>query len=324
MAQYLITGVAGFIGSSLARALLKGGHEVTGIDNLSTGRLENLAEIRSSMTFVHGDICDAEAMRGCCEGVDYVFHQAALASVPRSVADPVTSHQSNVEGTLQVLLACRDAKVKRIVYAASSSAYGDQPTQPKYEEMAPQPLSPYAVQKLTGEYYMQAFSKVYGMEAICLRYFNIFGPRQAADSPYSGVIAQFVFKMLAGEVPVINGDGLTSRDFTFIENAVQANLLACVADAKLANGRVFNVGTGRAQTLNDLYRGLAHALDFEEPAKYGAFRKGDVQHSLADISRSRSELGYNPDTDFQACLMKTVQWYVEEHQHALSPMAMSA
>lgn len=324
MANYLITGIAGFVGSSLARKLLQNGHEVTGIDNLSTGRLENLAEIRSSITFIEDDISNAAAMRECCEGKDYVLHQAALASVPRSVADPLTSHQSNIEGTLQVLLACREAKVKRIVYAASSSAYGDQPTQPKYEEMSPQPLSPYAVQKLTGEYYLQAFSKVYGMEAICLRYFNIFGPRQAADSPYSGVIAQFVFKMLAGETPIINGDGLTSRDFTFIDNAVQANLLACTADARLATGRVFNVGTGHAQTLNDLYKGLANALGFNKPPQHGPARKGDVQHSLADITRSRTELGYRPETDFEACLMKTVEWYVAEHQKHRATLAVPA
>ena len=245
MARYLITGVAGFIGSTIARALLEQGHEVHGIDDLSAGRLDNLAEIVSDMSFTQADIRDPGAMRLACKGVEYVLHQAAMASVPRSVADPVGTHDVNVNGTLNVLLAARDAGVRRVVYAASSSAYGDQPTQPKHEEMLPQPLSPYAVQKLTGESYIQAFCKVYGMEGVCLRYFNIFGPRQAADSAYSGVIAQFIYKMMAGEAPTIFGDGLTSRDFTFVDNAVHANLLACAAPKEAAIGRVFNVGNGR-------------------------------------------------------------------------------
>ena len=314
MARYLITGIAGFIGSTLAHTLVEQGHEVRGIDNLSTGRLENLADIRSSITFQQDDIQDLPAMRAACDGVDYVLHQAAVASVPRSVKDPVTSHESNINGTLNVLLAARDAGVKRIVYAASSSAYGDQPTQPKHEEMSPQPLSPYAVQKLTCEYYLQAFCKVYGMEAVCLRYFNIFGPRQAADSPYSGVIAQFIYKMMAGETPTINGDGSTSRDFTFVANAVQANLLACTAPKEFATGRVFNVGTGHSHTLNDLYGALAEILHFRPKPNYGATRAGDVQHSLASIERASRELGYRPQADFHAGLEKTVAWYLEEKQ----------
>ncbi len=312
MARYLITGIAGFIGSSIAHALVEQGHEVRGVDNLSTGRMENLADIRHAITFQLADIQEAEAMRGACQGVDYVIHQAALASVPRSVKDPLTSHESNVNGTLNVLLAARDANVKRIVYAASSSAYGDQPTQPKHEEMSPAPLSPYAVQKLTCEYYIQAFCKVYGMEGVCLRYFNIFGPRQAADSPYSGVIAQFIYKMMAGETPTINGDGLVSRDFTYIANAVNANLLACTAPSRIANGRVFNVGTGLSHTLNDLYAALAEILGFAAKPIYGAPRTGDVQHSLASIERARKELGYDPQADFQAGLEKTVAWYLTE------------
>ena len=196
-------------------------------------------------------------------------------------------------------LAARDARVKRVVYAASSSAYGDQPTQPKHEEMSPLPLSPYAVQKLTGEYYLQSFCKVYGMQGVCLRYFNIFGPRQAADSPYSGVIAQFIYKMMAGETPVINGDGSTSRDFTFVQNAVQANLKACLAPQEFANGRVFNVGTGHSHTLNELYAALAQILGFKAQPKYGPNRAGDIQHSLASIQRAKQELGYSPLTDFR-------------------------
>ncbi|WP_419805747.1 SDR family oxidoreductase [Terriglobus sp.] len=312
MARYLITGIAGFIGSSLAHKLVEQGHQVCGVDNLSTGRLENLDAIRSSIEFHQGDIQDPALMRAVCEGADVVLHQAALASVPRSVQDPLTSHNSNINGTLQVLLAARDAKVRRVVYAASSSAYGDQPTQPKVETMTPMPLSPYAVQKLTCEYYIQSFCKVYGMQGVCLRYFNIFGPRQAADSPYSGVIAQFIYKMMAGTTPTINGDGSVSRDFTFIANAVQANLLAATAPDSVATGRVFNVGTGHSHTLNDLYHALADILGFPHAPKYGPVRTGDVEHSLADIRRGRHELGYQPMEDFRAGLEQTVAWYQSE------------
>ena len=324
MARYLITGIAGFIGSSIAHALVERGHSVRGIDNLVTGKLENLAAIRSSINFQQDDIQDVRAMQQACEGVDFVLHQAALASVPRSVKDPLTSHESNVNGTLNMLLAARDAGVRRVVYAASSSAYGDQPTQPKHEAMSPMPLSPYAVQKLTCEYYIQAFCKVYGMQGICLRYFNIFGPRQAADSPYSGVIAQFIYKMMAGETPTINGDGSTSRDFTFVANAVQANLLACEADASVANGQVFNVGTGHSHTLLDLYATLAELLDFPHMPNFGPSRAGDVQHSLADITRARNALGYAPMTDFRAGLEKTVAWYQQEHAREMQKEAVLA
>ena len=277
MARYLITGMAGFIGSTLARALLSQGHSVRGIDNLSTGRMENLTEILFDVEFEVADLQDDAAMRSACEGMDFVLHQAALASVPRSVKDPVSSHASNVNGTLSLLLAARDAGVKRIVYAASSSAYGD-----------------------------------HGLETDSLRYFNIFGPRQAADSPYSGVIAQFIFKMLAGETPTINGDGLVSRDFNYVDNAVQANLLACTAPSEFANGRVFNVGTGKTHTLNDLFASLAEILQFPETAKYGPTRPGDIMHSQADISRAERELGYNPSVGFHAGLEKTAAWYVTE------------
>jgi nucleoside-diphosphate-sugar epimerase len=319
MARYLVTGIAGFIGSTIAHTLVEQGHEVRGIDNLSTGNLDNLADIKSSVSFQEADLQDLAAMRKACEGIDYVLHQAALASVPRSVKDPLGSHNSNINGTLNVLLAARDAGVKRIVYAASSSAYGDQPTQPKHEEMLPQPLSPYAVQKLTCEYYIQSFCNVYSMEGVCLRYFNIFGPRQAADSPYSGVIAQFIYKMMAGETPTINGDGSTSRDFTFVQNAVNANLLACIAPKEVATGRVFNVGTGHSHTLNELYATLADILGFAEKPKYGPTREGDVQHSLASIQRATKELGYTPQADFHAGLEKTVAWYLQEKQKTATP-----
>ena len=317
MARYLITGMAGFIGSTLAHALVEQGHTVQGIDNLSTGRMENIEDILSSVNFEIADLQDLPALRAACEGVDFVLHQAALASVPRSVKDPVTSHESNINGTLNLLIAARDAGVKRIVYAASSSAYGDQEGKAKHEEMTPRPLSPYAVQKLACEHYIQAFCRVYGMEGICLRYFNIFGPRQAADSPYSGVIAQFIFKMLAGQTPTINGDGSVSRDFTFVANAVQANLLACQAPKEFATGRVYNVGTGDIHTLNDLYATLAEILNFKHAPKYGAVRPGDIPHSLADVSRARRELGYEPAEDFREGLEKTTAWYLEESAKSL-------
>lgn len=322
MAHYLITGIAGFIGSSIAQALVEQGQQVTGVDNLSTGNLANLADLRENIDFHRGDIQDRELMREICGGVDYVIHQAALASVPRSVKDPLTSHESNINGTLSVLMAARDAGVRRVVYAASSSAYGDQPTQPKHEEMLPQPLSPYAVQKLTCEHYLQSFCRVYGMQGVCLRYFNIYGPRQAADSPYSGVIAQFIYKMLAGETPMIHGDGSTSRDFTFIDNAVQANLLACQAPDSVATGRVFNVGTGHSHTLNDLYNTLAEILEFKRSPTYGPERAGDVKHSLASIERARTQLGYNPMEDFRLGLEKTVAWYLQQASQTEAPMLL--
>ncbi len=317
MARYLITGIAGFIGSTLAHALVEQGHTVRGIDNLSTGRLENLQDILPALRFEVADLQDLPAMRTACEGVDFVLHQAALASVPRSVKDPVTSHESNINGTLNLLIAARDAGVKRVVYAASSSAYGDQEGQAKQEDMTPRPLSPYAVQKLACEHYIQAFCRVYGMEAICLRYFNIFGPRQAADSPYSGVIAHFIHKMLADEVPTINGDGTVSRDFNFVANAVQANLLACEAPSKFATGRVYNVGTGTSHTLNDLYTALASIFGFSHTPKYGPVRPGDIPHSLADITRARQELGYAPAVDFREGLKQTAAWYVEQSSKQL-------
>lgn len=312
MARYLITGIAGFIGSSLAHTLVDQGHYVQGIDNLSTGNLDNLADIRDAISFQQMDLQDAAGLKSACEGIDYILHQGALASVPRSVKDPVTSHESNINGTLNLLLAARDARVRRIVYAASSSAYGDQPTQPKQEDMLPRPLSPYAVQKLTCEYYIQSFYRAYGLEGICLRYFNIFGPRQAADSPYSGVIAQFTYKMMAGETPSIFGDGLTSRDFNFIDNAVSANLLACVAPSEVATGRVFNVGTGKSHTLNEVYAAIADQIGFSSKPNYGPPREGDIKHSLADISRATKELGYQPKAQFHEGLRKTVAWYLEE------------
>lgn len=240
MSKYLITGVAGFIGSFLARAVLAEGDEVRGIDNFSTGRLENISEILSQIDFREADLLDSDLVHDACRGVDYVLHQAAIPSVPRSVLDPVASNRANVDGTVNLLVAARDAKVKRVVYAASSSAYGDTPTLPKHEELLPNPLSPYAVSKLASEYYMGAFCRCYGLETVRLRYFNIFGPRQDPNSPYSGVLAKFISKMLRGERPVVFGNGTQSRDFTYVDNALQANLLACKAPASEVAGQVFN------------------------------------------------------------------------------------
>jgi len=250
MAKFLVTGAAGFIGSSLVRALLGRGDEVRGIDNFSTGRRENLAEVLKHIDFREADLLDLNAMHKACAGIDYVLHEAAIPSVPKSVQDPIGSNRANIDGTVNVLVAARDAKVKRVVYAASSSAYGDTPTLPKQEAMPPNPISPYAVAKLARELYMISFFRCYGLETVCLRYFNIFGPRQDPSSPYSGVLAKFSIEMLRGEQPTIFGDGETSRDFTYIDNAVSANLLACSAPASECAGRVFNCATGRRITLN--------------------------------------------------------------------------
>jgi nucleoside-diphosphate-sugar epimerase len=312
MARYLITGIAGFIGSSLAHELVRLGHDVRGVDNLSCGNLRNLDPILDDIDFRQMDINDTECLRDFCHSVDYVLHQAAIASVPRSVQDPIGSHIANIDGTLSVLIAARDAGVKRVVYAASSSAYGAHPVQPKHEAMLPSPLSPYAAQKLAGEQYVKSFWHVYGLEGICLRYFNVFGPKQSADSPYSGVIARFISDMLAGTVPTIFGTGAQSRDFTSIRNVVSANLLACTAPRGSACGEVFNIGTGSSQTLNTLYSAVANMLQFSRAASYTAVRSGDIEHSQADISRARQTLGYTPLESFEEGLRRTVDWYVEQ------------
>jgi UDP-glucose 4-epimerase len=309
MALHLITGVAGFIGSSIARALLGQGEQVRGVDNFSTGKQDNIAEIRERMEFHEADILNLDAMRKACEGVQCVFHEAAIPSVPKSVKDPLGSNQANVDGTVNVLIAARDAGVKRVVYAASSSAYGDTPSLPKYEAMAPNPISPYAVAKLASEYYMVSFFRCYGLETVSLRYFNIFGPRQDPTSPYSGVLAKFATQMLRGERPTINGDGLQSRDFTYIDNAVEANLLAAKAPAEKAAGQVFNVATGTRVDLNETFQVLKKLTGYQGEPNYGAEREGDVKHSLADISRAEAALGYKPKVSFEEGLRRTVDWY---------------
>src|SRR5229473_5602531 len=309
MAKYLVTGAAGFIGSSLVRALLERGYEVRGIDNFATGRRENLTEMLGRMDFREADILDLDAMHKACAGVDYVLHQAAIPSVPKSILDPLSSNRANVDGTVSLLVAARDAKVKRVVYAASSSAYGDTPTLPKHENMTPNPISPYAVAKLASEHYMTSFYRCYGLETVCLRYFNIFGPRQDPSSPYSGVLAKFIVQMLKGEQPTIFGDGEQSRDFTYVDNAVDANLLACQAPAGEVAGRVFNVATGRRIDLNETFRVLKKLIGYKGEVEYGPERAGDVKHSLADMSRAEKHLGYKPKVDFEEGLRRTVEWY---------------
>ena len=308
MALYLITGVGGFIGSSLARAVLARGEQVRGIDNFATGRRENLADILDKIDFHESDILDLPAMKKACAGADFVFHEAAIPSVPKSVLDPVASNQANVDGTVNVLVAARDAKVKRVVYAASSSVYGDTPTLPKREAMTPNPISPYAVAKLASEHYMTSFYRCYGLETVSLRYFNIFGPRQDPSSPYSGVLAKFITQMLSGQRPTMFGDGEQSRDFTYIDNAVDANLLACRAPSQVA-GQVFNVATGRRISLNETFRALQKLIGYSGEADYGPERGGDIKHSLSDISKAEAQLGYKPKVSFEEGLKKTVDWY---------------
>jgi len=311
----LITGIAGFIGSSIARGLLAQGDEVRGIDNFATGNRENIAEILSRIDFREADLLDLDSVRYACKGVDCIFHEAAIPSVPKSVLDPLGSNQANVDGTMHLLVAAKDAKVKRVVYAASSSAYGDTPTLPKHEDMPPNPISPYAVAKLTGEYYMTSFYRCYGLETVSLRYFNIFGPRQDPTSPYSGVLAKFITQMLAGEQPTIFGDGTQSRDFTYIDNTVEANLLAAKAPAEIAAGQVLNVATGTRVDLNETFQLLKKIIGFNGEVKYGPERAGDVKHSLADLSRAEKCLGYKPKVSFEEGLRRTVEWY-RGQQHA--------
>lgn len=308
MPRYLVTGAAGFIGRSLAAALLARGESVRGVDNFATGKRHNLLGLEA-MEFVEGDLADPAVAARVCHGVEVVFHQAALPSVPRSVADPLSTNIACVDATLQLLLAARAASVRRLVYAASSSAYGDTPTLPKHEQMPPSPISPYAVAKLTGEYYMRSFARVYGLETVCLRYFNVFGPYQDPASQYSGVLAVFCRRMLAGEAPVIHGDGEQSRDFTFIQNTVEGNLLAAHADAAAVSGQVMNLATGHRITLNEVTVLLRELTGYDGPVNHADPRSGDIRHSLADITLARNLLGYQPSVDFREGLRRTVEWY---------------
>lgn len=279
------------------------------IDNLSTGKKENLEPFLSKIEFIEGDIRDLELLQEAMDSVDYVLHQAAIPSVPRSVKDPLTTNSANVDGTLNVLLAARDAGVKRVVYASSSSIYGDSPVLPKHENMTPEPRSPYAVSKLAGELYCQAFHHVYGLETVCLRYFNVFGPRQDPNSQYSGVVAKFITSLLEGKEVMIFGDGEQSRDFTYVENVTEANLLAAKADG--VSGGVFNIAYGDRLSVNELARLLAEIVGADPKLKprYAAPRLGDVLHSQADISRARERLDYEAKVDTREGLERTVEWY---------------
>jgi UDP-glucose 4-epimerase len=306
--SYLVTGAAGFIGRSIAAALLARGETVRGIDNLITGKRSNLAGLEA-MEFIEADLTDPTACAKACAGVEIVFHEAALASVPRSVADPVATNANCVDATLNVLVAARAAGVRRVVYAGSSSAYGDTPTLPKQEDMLPNPISPYAVAKLAGEHYMRVFARVYGLETVVLRYFNVFGPFQDPTSHYSGVLAIFCRKMLAGEQPTIYGDGEQSRDFTYIDNVVHANLLAAAAPAEKVSGKMMNSATGARITLNQTFEILCGLTGYTGKPAYVDGRAGDIRDSLADISLADELLGYKPVVDFREGLRRTVEWY---------------
>jgi nucleoside-diphosphate-sugar epimerase len=317
MALYLVTGGAGFIGSALVRRLLERGTQVRVVDNFSTGSRANLAEILGQIELLEGDLADPDVARRSAGGVDYILHQAALPSVPRSIEDPVGSNNANVTATLNLLVAARDAKVKRFVYASSSSVYGDTEVLPKVETMPENPISPYALTKLAGEKYSVIFHRIYGLPTVALRYFNVFGPRQDPNSPYSAVISRFISAVLSGQRPTVYGDGEQSRDFTFVENVVEANLLACLADN--VSGKVFNVGSGERHSLNDVLRALSTIAGRELNPEYDAARPGDVRHSLADIDRARRLLGYEVRVRFEEGLRRTVQWFQEARAANQSP-----
>jgi nucleoside-diphosphate-sugar epimerase len=306
MAKYLVTGGAGFIGSHLSEALVRRGHSVRVADSLVTGKRANLDHI-SGIELLEGDLAVPRFAAQAVSGVDYVLHQAAIPSVPRSVEDPVTSHRANVDGTLNVLIAARDAGVKRVVFAASSSAYGDTPTLPKHEEMPVNPLSPYALQKVVGEQYLRMFTRLYGLETVAIRYFNVFGPRQDPSSPYSGVISVFATALLENRSPLIHGDGEQTRDFTYVANVVDGVLRACEADG--ASGEVINVATGGRISLNQLFHAMRDLLGATVEPQYGPTRAGDVRDSQADISKAQRILGYRPTVSFEDGLRETLDWY---------------
>jgi nucleoside-diphosphate-sugar epimerase len=308
LAKFLVTGAAGFIGRSIAAELLARGETVRGIDNFITGKRENLIGLEA-MEFIDGDIADPAACAKACEGVEIVFHEAALASVPRSVEDPVATNVACVDGTLNLLVAAKDAGVRRVIYAGSSAAYGDAATLPKHEGMVPDPISPYAVAKLAGEHYLRSFTRVYGLETVVLRYFNVFGPFQDPMSHYSGVLAIFCRRMLAGEPITIHGDGEQSRDFTYIENVVHGNLLAAAAPADKVSGKMMNLATGSRSTLNQTFEILRELTGYTGQPTYGPSRAGDIRDSLADIGRAKELLGYEPKVDFREGLRRTVEWY---------------
>ena len=309
--RYVVTGGAGFIGSNTVDELVRRGHSVVVLDDLSSGKEENLAESRNKISFIKGSITDLEAVRKAMPEADYVLHLAARTSVPRSIKDPLETNRTNVDGTLNVLVAARDAKVKRVVFAASSSAYGETPTLPKVETMEPEPISPYGVTKYVGELYAQTFGRVYGLENVSLRYFNIFGPRQDPASPYSGVLAKFCTAFLEETQPVIFGDGEQTRDFTYVDNAVSANLLAC--EAPNVSGKVFNIGVGGRFSLNQTVELLRSISGTQLEVKYDPPRDGDIRDSQADITQARELLGYDPQVEFEQGLRRTFEWYRTVH-----------
>jgi len=309
MASYLVTGGAGFIGSHLVQELVRRGERVRVVDNLSTGKRQNIAHL-TSVEFVEGELADLDVARRAVDGMDYVLHQAAIPSVPRSVQDPITSNRANIDATLNVLVAARDARVKRLVYAGSSSAYGDTPTLPKIETMRTAPLSPYALQKLVGEEYCQMFTRLYGLETVTIRYFNVFGPRQDPSSPYSGVISIFISALCEGRQPTIYGDGEQTRDFTYVANVVDGVLRA--ASAPRASGEVINVATGSRISLNKLFNEMRSITGSTATVNYGPPRAGDVRDSQADIAKAQALLGYQPLVSLEQGLRPTLDWYRSE------------
>ncbi len=312
MTQFLVTGGAGFIGSHLTTRLITDGHDVRVFDNLCTGSLDNLAHVNDRFEFVEGDLVDRAAVERAVDGVEVIFHQAALASVPLSIERPLATHAACVTGTVNLLDAARQAGVRRLVYAGSSSMYGNQPEMPKRENHGPEVLSPYAAAKLAGEMYCQAFASSYDLETVRLRYFNVFGPRQDPDSPYSAVIPLFAAALLAGKQPVIFGDGSQSRDFTFVENVVEANVCAATADG--VSGNVYNIACGETLSVLDLLKAICQQLDKPFDPRFEPPRAGDVKHSWADISAARRDLGYQPKVDFSVGLQKTIEFYVAQTQ----------
>ena len=306
-ALYLVTGGAGFIGSHIVEALVKKGERVRVLDNLSTGKLENLKLFMDEIEFIEGDLRRPEEAAEAAEGADFVLHQAAVSSVPRSIEDPIGSTENNLKGTLHLLMAARDAKVKRLVYASSSSIYGDSPTLPKREDLLPAPLSPYAASKLAGEYYCQVFHRVYGLETVSLRYFNVFGPRQDPLSPYAAVIPKFITRALTKKPLVVYGDGEQSRDFSYVADVVHANLLACGARGIV--GEQFNVGSGEQTSLNQLVQVLREILDLDLKVEYTKPQPGDIKHSLAGIEKAQRLMKFEPLVTFNEGLLRTVAWF---------------
>src|SRR5260370_25767698 len=315
--RYLVTGGAGFIGSNTVDELVRRGQSVVVLDHLSSGKEDNLAEARNKITFIKGSITDIELVRKAMHEAEYVLHLAARTSVPRSVKDPVETNRINIDGTLNVLVAAKGLKAKRVVFAASSSAYGEPPTLPKVETMQPQPISPYGVTKFVGELYGQTFGRCYGLENVALRYFNLFGPRQDPGSPYSGVLAKFCTAFLEDTQPLVFGDGEQTRDFTYVENAVQANLLAC--EAPSVSGKVFNVGVGGRVSLNEVLRTLRKITVKTLEPKYDPPRARDIRHSQASISKAREYIGYAPKVGFEEGLRRTFEWYQALQEKASAP-----